>query len=190
MRSSDYPATYARTHLHTNCPHTPTPPHRLFDNAPCQSTITLHQARSEGNAIDASPLHFTLLVDAGPQAPAEELDALARDLLGELRATDVETAELASAGAAPEGAKSPEAVTLGAVALAVLPQFLPKLVDFVQAWSLRGQGRTVKFKGKVAGQEVEFEGTAADLKAVLAALQAPPAAPAPASAPARSATPG
>ena len=129
--------------------------------------------------MDASPLHLTLQVDAGPDTLPDELDALARQLLDELRDTNVEAAELASAGASPAGTKSAEAITLGAVAVAVLPTFLPKLVEFVQAWSLRGQGRTVKFKGKVAGQDMEFEGTAADLQTVLAALQPPPAAPAP-----------
>lgn len=126
--------------------------------------------------MDVSPLHLTLQVEAGPDTLPDELDVLARQLLDELRDTEVESANLASAGAAPAGTKSAEAITLGAVAVAVLPTFLPKLVDFVQAWSLRGQGRTVKFKGKVAGQELEFEGSAADLKAVLSALQPPPAA--------------
>ena len=128
---------------------------------------------------DAAPLHLNLSIEGGPETTPEERDALARQLLDELRDTEVESAALATAGAAPAGTKSPEAITLGALAVAVLPTFLPKLVDFVQAWALRGQGRTVKFKGKVGGQEMEFEGTADELKAVLAALQPPPAAPAP-----------
>jgi hypothetical protein len=131
--------------------------------------------------MDAAPLHLTLQIEAGPDTPPEELDALARQLLGELRETDdVAQAELAEAGTAPPGTKSAEAITLGALAVAVLPNFLPKLVDFVQAWALRGQGRTVKFKGKFAGQEVEFEGHAADLTRLLAALSATPAATPPA----------
>ena len=125
---------------------------------------------------------ITLLVQAGADASPGEIDALARQLLAELREMELESADLASAGPAPEGTKSPEAITLGALALAVLPSFLPKLIDLVQAWALRGQGRTVKFKGKLAGQEVEFEGSAEDLKVVLASLGAksppgPPAAP-------------
>jgi len=51
---------------------------------------------------------------------------------------------------------------------------LPKIVDFIQAWSMRGQGRVVKFKGKVGGQDLEFEGTAAELKSVLEALKPTP----------------
>lgn len=134
--------------------------------------------------MDAAPLHFNLMVEGGPDLPPDEQDALARQLLAELSETDVESAALLAAGPAPEGTKSPEALTLGALAVAVLPTFLPKLVDFVQAWALRGQGRVVKFKGKIAGQEVEFEGTADELKTVLAALGAPPAPPAAAAPPA------
>ncbi len=129
--------------------------------------------------MDVSPLHLTLQIDAGPDTLPDELDALARQLLDELRETEVESAALATAGAAPDGTKSAEAITLGAVAVAVLPTFLPKLVEFVQAWSLRGQTRTVKFKGKVAGQDLEFEGSADDLKTLLAALRPPAATPPP-----------
>ncbi len=87
---------------------------------------------------------------------------------------------LARAGAAPEGSKAAEVLTLGAVAVAVLPAVLPKIVEFCQAWALRGQGRTVKFKGKVGGQDIEFEGKAEDLQRVLSMLSSPPPAGSPA----------
>jgi hypothetical protein len=132
---------------------------------------------------EAAATQLTVIVGAGEDLPPEELDALARGLLRELREQEVESAELASAGAAPEGTKAGEVITLGAVALAVLPAFLPKIVDFIQAWALRGQGRMVKFKGKVGGQDLEFEGTAAELKTVLEALKpAPNSSPGPAAA--------
>jgi hypothetical protein len=107
---------------------------------------------------------------------AEELDSLARQLAGELSERQVESVELARTGAAPKGTKSAEAVTLGAVAVAVLPALLPKIVEFCQAWALRGQGRTVKFKGKVGGQDIEFEGKAEDLQRVLTLFSSPPPA--------------
>jgi hypothetical protein len=110
----------------------------------------------------------------------ELLDSLARQLLDELSEQPVESVELARSGAAPEGTKSAEAVTLGALAVAVLPSVLPKLVEFCQAWALRGQGRTVKFKGKVGGQDLEFEGKAEDLQRILAMLSAPPPSASPA----------
>ncbi len=133
----------------------------------------------------ATPLDFVLLVQAGHDAGPEEVDALARQLLGELLETDVQSAGLLKGGPAPAGTKAADVAALGALAVAVLPSFLPKLVEMVQAWALRGQGRVVKFKGKVAGQDVEFEGTGEELKVVLAALSgqggAPPAPPRPAS---------
>lgn len=104
-------------------------------------------------------------------ATSDQLDELTRHLLAELRDMDVESAQLASAGPAPDGAKSAEALTAGAIALSVLPAALPKLIDFIQAWAMRGQGRRVKFKGKIAGQAVEFEGSPEDLQALLKTLQ-------------------
>ena len=118
------------------------------------------------------PIQLTLKIDAGPDATPEEVDLLTRQLLTDLRQMQVETVDLLDAGSAPEGAKAVDPVTLGALALAVLPAVVPKVVDFVQAWSLRGQSRSVKFKGKIGGQDVEFEGPADELKALMTTLSA------------------
>ncbi len=126
---------------------------------------------------DALQLVVRIELDEGDD---EELDALARQLASELGEQDVESVMLARAGAAPEGSKAAEVLTLGAVAVAVLPAVLPKIVEFCQAWALRGQGRTVKFKGKVGGQDIEFEGKAEDLQRVLSMLSSPPPAGSPA----------
>jgi hypothetical protein len=61
-------------------------------------------------------------------------------------------------------------ITTGSIAMAVLPALLPKVVDSIQAWVLRGNNRTVKFKGNIAGQPIEFEGSAEDLQTLLAML--------------------
>jgi len=121
-------------------------------------------------------LHLTIQI--GLDEPDNEvLDSLARQLMSELSDQPVESVDLARSGSAPPGTKSAEAITLGALAVTVLPSVLPKLVEFCQAWALRGQGRTVKFKGKVAGQDFEFEGKAEDLQILLAMLSTlPPAA--------------
>ena len=122
---------------------------------------------------DALQLMVQIKLDDGDD---EELDVLARQLAGELSEQDVESVELARLGTAPKGTKGAEVVTLGAVAVAVLPALLPKVIEFCQAWALRGQGRTVKFKGKVGGQDIEFEGKAEDLKNILALFSGPPPA--------------
>jgi hypothetical protein len=98
---------------------------------------------------------------------------LTRQLLSELRDLNLESAKLGSGEPAPQGTKAVDPVTVGAIAITVLPTLLPKVVDFVQAWALRGQGRTIKFKGKVAGQTIDFEGSADDLNKLIAVLSQP-----------------
>jgi hypothetical protein len=103
-------------------------------------------------------------------ATEEDIDLSTRGLLNELRDLDVESLELNHAGYAPAGTKSIDPVIVGSIAIKVLPVLLPKLVDFIQAWALRGQGRTVKIKGKIAGQTIQMEGSAEDLQKLIKAL--------------------
>lgn len=100
----------------------------------------------------------------------EDLDNMTRNLLMELRETHVESIDLISIGTAPEGSKG-DPVTIGALAVEVLPAVLPSVIALIQAWVMRGQGRTVKFKGKVRGQTIDFEGSQEDLQKILAALE-------------------
>jgi len=96
----------------------------------------------------------------------EDIDRMTRQLLSELRESDVDSAELVREGNAPRGTKSGEAVTMGSIVISALPTVLPGVVALVQAWSTRGQGRTVKFKGK----GIEFEGSPEELQKLLASL--------------------
>ena len=96
-----------------------------------------------------------------------DIDRMTRNLLAELRETDVESVELVSSGSAPVGTKTADPITTGAIAISVLPTVLPKIVELIQSWALRGNGRTVKFKGEVNGQSFEFEGRSEDLQAIL-----------------------
>ena len=103
-------------------------------------------------------------------ATDEELDRMTRQLLSELRETNVESAELAKGGDAPRGTKSGDPVAMGSIMMTVLPTILPTIVGMVQTWATRGQGRTVKFKGKVGREMIEFEGSAEDLQRLLKTL--------------------
>lgn len=96
----------------------------------------------------------------------EELDTLTRGLLSELRETDVEKVNLVAVGKAPGGSKG-DPITIGQLALEVLPTAIPSVIALVQAWIMRGQGRTVKFKGK----GIEFEGSPEELQKLLASLE-------------------
>ena len=99
-------------------------------------------------------------------ATEEELDRMTRQLLSELRELDVESAELTKGEAAPKGSKG-DPVTIGSIVISALPTAIPAVVALVQAWTMRGQGRNVKFKGK----GIEFEGSPEELQKLLAALE-------------------
>ena len=99
-------------------------------------------------------------------ATKDELDRLTRQLLSELKETNVDSAELAKGGAAPAGTKG-DPISIGSILIEALPVALPSVIALVQAWISRGQGRTVKFKGK----GIEFEGTPEELKQLIAAME-------------------
>jgi hypothetical protein len=95
----------------------------------------------------------------------EELDHFTRQLRAELRELDdVESAELLKEGAAPEGTMSGgDVVTIGSIVVSALPTLLPAIVAFVQEWSSRAPGRTIKFKY----DGIEYEGSREDLEKIL-----------------------
>jgi hypothetical protein len=96
----------------------------------------------------------------------EDIDGMTRQLLSELRELKVESAELAQGGLAPQGSKG-DPITIGSIALGVLPAAVPGVITLVQAWMTRGQGRTVKFKDK----GIEFEGSPEELQKLLRTLE-------------------
>jgi len=119
------------------------------------------------NLMDNPDLTHLYIKISATDATEEDIDRMTRQLLSELRETDVESAELAKGGEAPHGTKSGDLITMGSIVLSALPNALPAVVALVQAWSARGQGRTVKFKGK----GIEFEGSPEELHKLLATLE-------------------
>jgi len=118
---------------------------------------------------DESPTELLLQVKTEDGDP-DEVDQLTRQLLMELREEEVESAELVRDDSLPAGAKSVEAVTIGAIVMAVVPKAVPKIIELLQAWIERGTGRRVSFKGQVGGEHIEFEGDSKDFKKFLEAL--------------------
>lgn len=108
-------------------------------------------------------LNLILTLDPGPEIEADELDMQTRRLRGELIELGVTNASPTSAGTAPEGTKSAEAVTLGSLALVVLPTFLPKVLEYLQSWTQRDESRRVKIKTQVGDRSIELEYTPAAL---------------------------
>ena len=106
---------------------------------------------------DPNATRLTIEVDAGGDALPEDVDALTRRLRSEIQDFGVEDVTLKTTTAVPAGTKSVEAVTVGALAITLLPQVLPRLIEFLQAWSLRSKDRTVKIKASVGDRSVDIE---------------------------------
>jgi len=106
---------------------------------------------------DPAPTTITVVLDTGRDAMAEDLDALTRQLRNEIEDFGVEAVRLATSPNAPAGTKSMEAVTIGALAVTVLPAALPRLIEFLQAWTLRSKDQTVKIKASVGDRSVDVE---------------------------------
>ena len=116
-------------------------------------------------------MNLTIHIEAGYDALPDDVDALTRTLRGELEELDLQSLALARApGTPPAGAKSAEAITLGALAITVLPSMLPRLIEFIQAWSLRGQNRTVKIKANIGDRSLELEYSPGTSEAALKGL--------------------
>ncbi|CAG0958012.1 hypothetical protein ANRL3_00682 [Anaerolineae bacterium] len=106
---------------------------------------------------EAEPVHLNLFVDAGRDTGAEELDRLTRQLLSEMQAIDVESVDLVGQVSTPAGAKVVDPVTLGALAIVVLPAVLPKLIEFLQALVIRKEDSVVKIKLQRGDRSIEIE---------------------------------
>ena len=109
------------------------------------------------NPIQPNVANLTLRLDLGAEAEAEEIDQVTRHLLNELRDLNLESVAPVSGGPTPAGAKAGDAFTMDALAIAVLPMFIPKLVEFMQAWTLRNPNRTLKIKTQHNDRAIEVE---------------------------------
>ncbi len=92
-------------------------------------------------------------------ADPDRVDHITRQLRRELLELNAGPVELVPAPKPDPHAKAADPVTLGALAIAVLPGVLPKIVEFLQAWVLRGSNRTIKIKTEVNGRVIDLECT-------------------------------
>ena len=118
-----------------------------------------------------------LQIDAGLDVDAEELDVFTRQLRSEIEDSGFET-NLVKGDTVPEGAKSVEAVMLGALVVTMLPTAITNLLDLLRGWSSRGNHQNVKIKTRIGDQEVTIEYPPtptlnADIQRLLAAALTP-----------------
>lgn len=78
-----------------------------------------------------------------PEVDQEAADRLVRQLRAEIAALDVESVRLAAGGPPPEGAKGTDALTLGAVVVALSASggVFTSLIDTVRDWLGRSSAR-------------------------------------------------
>jgi hypothetical protein len=118
----------------------------------------------------SSLAEFSIQIDSS-DLTNDELDQMTRQFLTELRELDVESAELVKTGPAPAGAKSPDTIATGVIAVTMLPTLLPKILEGIHFWSIRRSNRNIKFKGKIGREAIEFEGSLKDLQELLKTIK-------------------
>ncbi len=117
-------------------------------------------------AISVGPIRLVLELDGGSD---EQADVMARSLARQLDELGAE-AELLRGAPAPQGTKG-DSVTVGSIAIAVLPTLLPKVLDFLGHWVGRQSGPTVKLKTERDGKTIEFTLSGGDIKGQRAVLE-------------------
>jgi len=120
--------------------------------------------------MDDGPLaQFTLTLEL-PEADAEEIDALTRQLRDEILEAPVESVEFVSDALAPEGTKGVMATTSGTLAVTLRPGVLSDFLDNLRHWLGRHEDRRVEITLNVGGNPVNIKASADDLAKVMQAL--------------------
>lgn len=107
---------------------------------------------------------YFLHLNMGDVLDQDQLDQLTRQLQNELFDHNVENAGLVSSNEIPEGAKAAGAVAWGAIAIEVLPTFLPGVIEFLKSWVNRDKTRNVKIRTQVGDKTVELEYSSSGIK--------------------------
>lgn len=125
------------------------------------------------------PLTLKLSIETTPGMDHTQVADAGLVLRRELEdAPFAEFVEVPAAEAGPRpGSKGGEALTLGALLLAVLPEAVPAAIGFIKEWALRPGNRPVRVRLQAADKalEVEYDPrtmTADDVDALVASLQA------------------
>ncbi len=116
------------------------------------------------------PIALTLQIGLGDNVDEDRLSQASFLLMKRLKSEELVESAGPAQGEVAEGAKG-DPVTLGTLAITVLPVLLPKLVEFLVEWVKGKSGRSIKFHGVVNGQTIDFEGTQPDLAKLIAVLQ-------------------
>ena len=99
-----------------------------------------------------------LTIDAGPEADAEELEQLTRQLRAELLELDVTAVDLVKAGKIPEKAKAGDPISWGVLLLTLAAPggVLTSLINLLQSWLSRHERRSLTID--IQGDKLELKG--------------------------------
>jgi len=100
---------------------------------------------------------FWLHLDMGENLDLDQIDSLTRQLKNEIIEQGIDNVEIATEDEVPPGIISADAVTWGVLAVSVLPNVLPKLIEFLQSWTMRGESRKIKVRSQISDHSIELE---------------------------------
>lgn len=111
------------------------------------------------NGQSQHKLEISLQLTGGDRIEGGDIDNMARLLRDEIEACPgTDGVKLKPADHPPAGSKAVgEAVTIGAILLAVLPAAAPSLIDYVKEWTLRPGNIPIKIKAQVGNRNIEAE---------------------------------
>jgi hypothetical protein len=89
------------------------------------------------------------------EADTERLDGLTIQMLRDLVEIGADAVERPKPADSTAPGRKGDAFTLGALLLVAAPAILPNLIQYLQAWTLRGENRKIKIKTP-QGLEIEF----------------------------------
>jgi hypothetical protein len=112
----------------------------------------------DGNPGTDGVVSLLLVVEPDPELGLEAGERLARQLRAELAELDVESVAPAAGGTAPDGAKGSDAVTMGAivVALSASGGVFTALIETLRDW-LGRQSRRHRISVTIDGDTIEME---------------------------------
>ena len=112
---------------------------------------------------------FTLHIES-PEADAEELEELTRQLRDEIEEANVESVGLMPGAPAPEGAKGAQAALQGQLAVTLRPNALPDFLGMLRDWLTRHEDRRVEVTLNIGGNPVNIKASITDISAVMQAI--------------------
>ncbi|MCP4364852.1 MAG: hypothetical protein GY800_06075 [Planctomycetes bacterium] len=100
------------------------------------------------------PLDLVIKIN-GEEISERRLNEMTVKLKGELTNLKPLTIDLQRDTNSPNGTMSVEAITVGAISLAVLPTMIPAIIMYLRDWQLRNTNRMVTIKRRKDEEEIE-----------------------------------